>query len=177
MRFLRNLVADAGNTASVDALLMDDMLWLAIVYSVALGIMLLFAIITLVAMWRVFAKAGIPAWKCLIPVYNLYVMYKHFWNTKAFGRYILWYVLYNVIDLVLRNVPMTENVYFIVFSVFNLISLIMIINFERLNYHLAKSFDRGFLFSLGLTFLSPFFHWILGLGDCDYVGDTYDYYY
>ena len=177
MRFLRNLVADAGNTASVDALLMDDMLLFTIVYSVVAGMMLLLAIITLVALWRMFAKAGIPGWKCLIPIYNLYVMYKHFWKVSAFKRYILWYVLLYVLNWVLSVVSMNENVYFAVYSVFYFVFLLYLINFMRLNYHLAKSFDRGFLFALGLTFLSPFFHWILGLGDCDYVGDTYDYYY
>ena len=32
------------------------------------------AIISLVAMWKVFVKAGKPGWAVLIPIYNVYVM-------------------------------------------------------------------------------------------------------
>lgn len=37
---------------------------------------LLIAVFILVAMWRVFAKAGQPGWGCLIPFYNVYLMLK-----------------------------------------------------------------------------------------------------
>lgn len=39
---------------------------------VPLGIGLL----VLVAMWKVFTKAGQPGWACLIPIYNAYVFLK-----------------------------------------------------------------------------------------------------
>ena len=33
-------------------------------------------IIILISMWKIFKKSGQKAWKCLIPVYNLIVLYK-----------------------------------------------------------------------------------------------------
>ena len=37
---------------------------------------LAFVAVILVAMWKVFTKAGQPGWGCLIPIYNMYLMIK-----------------------------------------------------------------------------------------------------
>ena len=37
---------------------------------------LLVAIILIVAMWKVFTKAGQPGWAAIIPIYNLYILCK-----------------------------------------------------------------------------------------------------
>ena len=39
-------------------------------------IQLVIALVTLVAMWNVFAKAGKPGWAVLVPLYNAYVFLK-----------------------------------------------------------------------------------------------------
>jgi len=39
-------------------------------------IYLAFVVVMLVAMWKVFTKAGQPGWACLIPIYNLYIVLK-----------------------------------------------------------------------------------------------------
>ena len=39
-----------------------------------ISIMLVFAIIEIVAYWRIFTKAGQPGWACLIPIYNAYIL-------------------------------------------------------------------------------------------------------
>jgi hypothetical protein len=40
------------------------------------GIGLVIALIVIVSMWKVFAKAGRPGWASIIPIYNFYVMCK-----------------------------------------------------------------------------------------------------
>lgn len=35
-----------------------------------------FALIQLIALWRIFSKAGKPGWASIIPIYNLYVLLK-----------------------------------------------------------------------------------------------------
>lgn len=35
---------------------------------------LMLSIVSIVAMWRVFEKAGQPGWASIIPIYNIYVM-------------------------------------------------------------------------------------------------------
>jgi len=37
-------------------------------------IMVIFGIIELVAMWKIFTKAGQPGWASIIPIYNIYVL-------------------------------------------------------------------------------------------------------
>lgn len=49
---------------------------------------LLFVIIMLVAMWKVFTKAKKPGWAVIIPIYNLYVL------MKIVGRPGWWVILY-----------------------------------------------------------------------------------
>lgn len=55
-------------------------------------VMFLFAIpllvLMLVALWRIFAKAGRPGWAALVPIYNAYV------ELKIIGRPGWWVLLY-----------------------------------------------------------------------------------
>lgn len=54
---------------------------------VAVVIGLLIALLLIVAMWKVFTKAGQPGWASIIPIYNLYV-----W-CKIVGRPGWWIIL------------------------------------------------------------------------------------
>ena len=38
------------------------------------------SVLTLVAMWKLFVKAGMAGWKCLIPFYNTYCLYDIAWG-------------------------------------------------------------------------------------------------
>lgn len=59
---------------------------------------LILYIFTVIATWKIFKKAGEPGWKCLIPIYNVYIMFKivgmkgWFWGLLAvyvFGSLIM----------------------------------------------------------------------------------------
>lgn len=41
---------------------------------------LVISVLTLVAMWKLFVKAGKAGWKCLIPFYNTYCLYDIAWG-------------------------------------------------------------------------------------------------
>lgn len=49
---------------------------------------LVFALVAIAGMWKVFAKAGQPGWAAIIPIYNVYILV-----TEIAGRDILWVVL------------------------------------------------------------------------------------
>ena len=38
------------------------------------------AVIGIIAMWKIFEKAGEPGWAAIIPFYNLYVLFKITWG-------------------------------------------------------------------------------------------------
>ena len=39
------------------------------------------AVLGIVAMWKIFTKAGEPGWAAIIPFYNLYVLFKITWGS------------------------------------------------------------------------------------------------
>ncbi len=121
-------------------------------YSAALGqgiatsTLVVFAIVgilSIVAMWKVFVKAGKPGWASIIPIYNMVVLFQIIGLSP-------WLLLLYIVPLV--------N-YIAIF-------VISIIQASRL----AKAFGKGTGFAVGLYFLNPIFMLILGFGDSNYVG-------
>ena len=47
-------------------------------------ISLAITVFVIVCMWMIFEKLGIEGWKCLIPFYNAYVLFKRIYSTPAF---------------------------------------------------------------------------------------------
>lgn len=43
--------------------------------SAYLVVILVIAVITLVGMWKMFAKAGKPGWAAIVPIYNIYCLF------------------------------------------------------------------------------------------------------
>lgn len=54
-------------------------------WSIVLGAIL--SVAGIIAQWRVFVKAGEPGWKILIPIYNIYTLFKIAWGS---GWKFLW---------------------------------------------------------------------------------------
>ena len=44
---------------------------------------LVIAVLSIVANWKIYTKAGRPGWKCLIPVYNVYILFDISSNIRA----------------------------------------------------------------------------------------------
>ena len=49
-------------------------------------------VLQIIGWWKIFTKAGEAGWKSLIPLYNLYILYKIRWESKYF-----WYLLLTVV--------------------------------------------------------------------------------
>lgn len=114
-----------------------------IIASITLLIQVLIAVAMFVALWKIFEKAGKPGWAALIPIYNTWVFCEILWPNQK--------VLYFVLFLI----PFV-NVVIGILSVFRL----------------AKAFDKGIGFALGLLFLYPIFILILGFSDSTYQGEA-----
>lgn len=106
-------------------------------------ISLIFGIITIVAMWKIFKKAGKPGWASIIPIYNAVVMF------QICGM--------NPWLLLLAIIP------FLNFVTAPILSIIM-------NVNLAKKFGKGRGFAVGLIFLNFIFTLILAFGESEYQG-------
>ena len=49
-----------------------------------LVICIIMAVISIVALWKIFTKAGEKGWKAIIPIYDLYIMFKITWGNGWF---------------------------------------------------------------------------------------------
>lgn len=107
-------------------------------YSIMVSII---GIVTIVAWWKIFEKAGHESWKAIIPVYNMYTMFE-----VAYGKGKGWKFL-------LLLIPCVGPIFYIMMLL-----------------KLAKAFGKETGFGLGLVFLNTIFILILGFGSAEYVG-------
>lgn len=120
-----------------------DMSTLGSVITQYLGFMTVIYVLLIIAMWKIFTKAGKPGWASIVPIYNVIVMF------QIIGL--------NPWLLLLYLIPVVNFVVAIVFSIMQA-------------SRLSKSFGKGTGFALGLFFLNPIFLLILGFGDSKYIG-------
>lgn len=107
-------------------------------------VMLVVFVITIIAEWRIFTKAGEAGWKSLIPIYNAVVLF------KIAGLSPLWVLGYlaAVIPVVGAFVALGITIY--------------------LMLNLAKAFGKSTGFAVGLILLNTIFILILGFGSAEY---------
>lgn len=107
------------------------------------------AVVSIIAMWKIFTKAGKPGWAAIIPVYNLVVLF------QIVGMNPLWLLI-----LIGMVIPIVNFV--VAIAVFVLTILVDI--------KLAKAFGKSGGFAVGLIFLPFIFQCILGFGSSEYQG-------
>lgn len=121
-------------------------------FGAMMGIYFVFAIVIavlqIVAMWKVFSKAGEAGWKSLIPIYNCVILFK-------ISGLSPWLIL----------VYLTSIIPFVGWLI------VLIITILQAN-GLAKSFGKSTGFTVGLVLLPSIFYLILGFGKSEYIGNT-----
>ena len=122
---------------------------------------LAFYVLVVIALWKIFTKAGEAGWKSLIPIYNTYVLCKiigiKFWTYVI----IIPVVLGIVSGIVFSDNTQASSLITSLYTLF--LSIYMSIN-------LAKAFGKGTGFIVGLVLLPNIFQLILGFGSAEYVG-------
>ena len=113
-----------------------------IVFFVIMGILAVAAaVMTIIGQWKVFKKAGRRPWECLIPVHSTWALI--------------------VYASVLNIIPIIGSL-----ASAGIICFVMI----WLNIRVAKAFNKGPGFGVGLALLSFVFYPMLGMGPAQYVG-------
>ena len=137
---------------------------------------LVFYVLTVIATWKIFKKAGEPGWKCLIPIYNLYIMYK----IVGMKNWFWWMLAISVCASIMMSVDGTANLTpeqlenidwgqhpMTIFAV--LISCIAAIWVEVVySIRTSKAFGHGVGYAIGLFFLPNIFWLILGFDKSKY---------
>ncbi len=111
-------------------------------------LVIIFAIVILqiIAMWKLFTKAGEKGWKSIIPIYNFVILFK----ISGLSPWLLFVYLAAIIPFIGWIAPIALN--------------------AVLAYKLAKSFGKDGGWAVGLYFLPSIFYMILAFGKASYVG-------
>ena len=74
---------------------------------VASVVSLAISVLLIVAMWRIFQKAGKPGWAAIVPFYNIYVMYEITWGSG--WRFLMLLIpFYNIILAIQTQVKLAK---------------------------------------------------------------------
>lgn len=113
------------------------------IVKICLLISFILLIYSIIITWRIYHKAGKHEWASIIPIYRQIVLFK----ICGFNPWLL----------LLIFVPVLGWVILFFISVF-------------MKFRLAKAFDKGFFFGLGLLFFPIIFESILAFSKVKYVG-------
>ena len=113
---------------------------------IAICISLVIAVLQIAGMWKVFSKAGEKGWKCIIPIYNLVILFR----ISGLSPWIIFGYLAGFIPFVGWIVSLGISIY-------------------QCN-SLAKAFGKDVGYTVGLLFLPTIFYLILGFGKAEYIG-------
>ena len=117
-------------------------------------------ILTVVALWRIFTKAGQAGWKALIPIYNLHIFAGICWKASYF-----WYSL--LASCVLAGVGSAVGGTF--GSLLSLIgSIVSLLYTVYSMIHLSRRFGKSGGFTVCLVLFNTICLMILGFGSADY---------
>lgn len=138
------------------------------VLTVSLIVAGVFAVLSAVATWRIFTKAGEAGWKSLIPVYNIYIMFKISWSSKSFWNVVLFAVISGIDEYFLATAEegVLKTMLMIAAPLALIYAYIVLI---KMNIKLSRTFGHGVWFGLGLYFFPLPFQYILGFGKSKYT--------
>lgn len=111
-----------------------------------LVVVLVIAVLQVVAMWKVFTKAGEKGWKSIIPIYNIVILFK----ISGISPWLIFVYFAGII-------PFVGWIAILALSIYQANSL-------------AKSFGKDVGYTIGLLLLPVIFYMILGLGKAEYIG-------
>ena len=137
-------------------------------FTMIMGMLAVYATIALViyvllviAMWRIFTKAGEAGWKSLIPIYNVYIWYKIVGLQNAFWLMIAFSFIIGIVYAI------SPTLYVVTCTIYSITALLVTI-FHSIR--LSKSFGHKGGFAVGLIFLPTIFTLILGFSSDKFVG-------
>ena len=113
----------------------------------------------IIVSWKIFTKAGVAGWKCLIPIYNVYCFCKiidiNFW---------VWVLALPIALGVVTGIINNTDVKTTISSLYEAALAIY------MSYKLGKAFNKSTAFIVGLILLAPIFEAILAFDSSKYVG-------
>lgn len=139
-------------------------------YTFGMLLPLIVSILMIVAMWKIYVKAGAPGWGVLVPIYNVYLLFKIAWKTKMCWIMLACMLLPGLLSGFMVGMDGNE-VLAVILPLLMMACAIASIVIGIINtVKLAKAFGKGGGFAVGLIFLSIIFYCILAFGKAQYIG-------
>ena len=140
-------------------------------------------ILIIIGGWKIFTKAGEKGWKTLIPIYNLYIVFKICGIKNWFWYFMCATIVASIItninvppEITAANTNNTEIDFsaidwsqyptYIIGTVLS--GIVALVEEIVIAIRLSKAFKKGVGFTLGLIFLPYIFVMILGFGEAKY---------
>ena len=132
---------------------------------------LVFAVLTIVARWKIFTKAGEAGWKSIIPIYSDYIEWKLSWTNIN----LFWAMLgLTVVGVILNSMGSSAASADGGMSIMSIIGSIAVLAGAVIaliqKYKLFLSFGKGVGWFIGYIFLNNIMILVLGLGSSEYQG-------
>ena len=125
--------------------------------------------LSLIGKYFIFEKMGMPGWKCLIPIYSDYLLFRELIGSGYFWGYIASALLACSCSA-LVTIGMVSGVMEFLFIITAVAACTVTIAIQiKLAHSLSKSFGHGIGYTFGLVFIEPIMLMILGLGHNRYA--------
>lgn len=111
-------------------------------------IAIVIAVLQIVAMWKIFTKAGEAGWKSIIPIYNVVTLFK----VSGLSPWL-------VLAYLAAAIPFVGWLIVLALTIFQANGL-------------SKAFGKSTGFTVGLILIPSIFYLILGLGSSEYTGKS-----
>lgn len=131
-------------------------------------------IMSVIAIWKLFTKAGEAGWKSLIPFYGEYIMYKLCWKIKFFWISFALSMVRMAGLYLLEKSLVTETLYDVI-SLIGFVLMFVLLMFQFLFCRrLASAFGKGAGFGTLMFLFAPVFMLILAFGKAEYKENVYN---
>ncbi len=151
-----------------------------VIYGIVFLIALAFGIVTLIAHWKLFEKAGEPGWKAIIPYYNTFKLAQIATGSNLVGWLLIGlsagYLVLSVGMQIAMAFLDSDNTSFMIFMLFfYLATMVMSLGVAGLSgythFMLGKSFGKPTVWNVLMIFFSPFLTIAMGFDkNLTYVG-------
>lgn len=172
-----NTTSTINNLTTQEAAFLGSFVGITAVCGIAITILII------IAWWKLFEKAGEKGWKSIIPIYNLYILFKiaHMknWFWWTFGVIVIGYIMVcanmpqAVIEAMENNteinadaIEWSKHVPFIIGTI--AAGVASIAANIALAIKLAKSFGKGSWFAVGIYFFPYITLLVLAFGKAKY---------
>jgi hypothetical protein len=137
--------------------------FLGMAFSLFLVLAIGWYILTAIADWKIFTKAGEAGWKSIIPIYNIIVEFRLCWS-GVMGAFFC------VAALVANIVTAGQNLANWQMIVGGVLLIVMLVLYFIQSMKLSKAFGKGAGFGICLLLFGPLARLVLGFGSARYVG-------